>query len=297
MILCRVILVSFIFFLTFTNVTGQDKIYYYGANNRLVNSDKDADVQKRVYQKNDQITRIQTWIKEGEIWSMVRSEKIKSHPDGKQVIWTKTTTFYPKKSTRKITITDEGKYDFEEYIHKQMVRKGSTSQLLPLHLEDSVSDYYSNGQLKSISFYQDNQLVYNQNWMADGTKYIDSIFYSVDETPSYSLDQIFFNNYIMENLKAAKVDLTQYDEKFRLGWVIMETGKIAGVHLVSGKKSGLSDLLVSLIVMLPGDWTPARLGDQEVRYFMDIPINFQGHRSQGFDMLDFSGGMLIYDRY
>ena len=55
------------------------------------------------------------------------------------------------------------------------------ANLEPLLFEGEVTEFYSNGNKKSISVYKNNELVWNKNWLENGEKYIDNIFYSVDK--------------------------------------------------------------------------------------------------------------------
>lgn len=158
-------------------------------------------------------------------------------------------------------------------------------------------EYYPNRELKSKSEYRDNQLISNENWLSNGTRYIDSVFYSVDEEPEYQMGDAFFKNYLIKSLKKSKIDMSQIEDLLTLGWVIMESGELAGPITLTGKSRQLNEYLVKTISEMPGYWTPARLDGVDVRYFMSIPLNFM-QREANFQELEFSpGGVMYYNKY
>lgn len=189
-----------------------------------------------------------------------------------------------------------GLYEFEESTLKSKVRSGTSSKYLPLHLEGTVTEYHPNGNVKSVSEFNDNQLVSNQNWLSDGTPYLDSIFYSADLEPEFKLGNDFFRSYLIQQIGKSKLDLSQIEDVVVIGWVVMETGNIEGTLALQGKSRQLNQYLVKTIAELPGEWQPAELNGIPVRYFMSIPLNFL-HNEANFQEVELSSGMLHYNRY
>lgn len=203
---------------------------------------------------------------------------------------------FPTTIYREITVSESGLYYFEETARNLKIRTGNASMDLPLQLEGMVTEYHPNGREKSVSFYRNNQLQSNQNWLPDGNPYIDSIFYSVDQAPEYLPGEAFFNSFLLQELVKSKIDLNEYDDDIVIGWVLMETGVIDGVLALKGKSQTMNNLLSDIISRIPGEWEPALLDGEPVRYFMSMPVNFM-HNEVKFQEIEYSWGVLHYNRY
>jgi hypothetical protein len=285
-----------VFLLPVPDVRGQEGTYYYGPNSRPVENRNEAVLLKEVDKRSKDSYIIKTRRKTEGAWKHVSREKITIQPDGNQLIRYRAGTFFPKKILREMKKERPGVYRFRETVQDKVVRTGSSSAFLPLHLEGTVKEYHPNGEIKTIAEYKDNQLITNQNWLPDGSAYIDSVFYSVDQEPEYKMGDDFFNSYLLQNLMASKIDLSQVQDRVIIGWVVMETGELDGVIVLEGKISQLNSILVSIIRELPGSWEPALLEGSPVRYFMSIPVNFE-HKGASFQELELSSGMLHYEKY
>lgn len=274
----------------------QEGTYYFGSNSRPVENLEEALTIQEVKKRSEKRYIIETTRKEEDRWIQDQKERIRILGDGSQRILFRANTFFPKRIYREMERTGPGAYLFRETTLSNTLRTGSSSSFLPLHLEGSVTEYHPNGEKKSVSFYRDNQLVANENWLPDGSKYIDSIFFSVDQVPEYQMGDEFFNSFILKNLSNSKLDLTQVEDQVVIGWVVMETGNIEGVIAMKGKSRQLNEFLVKTIASLPGYWTPAVLNGSRVRYFMSIPLNFM-QRDASFQEVEFSSGVMHYNRY
>lgn len=292
----RRLVIIWLFMLAFHSVRGQEGTYYYGPNSRPVEKSEEAVLIKEVNSRSEDTYIIKTRRKiEGE-WKHVSREKIRIRSDGNQLIRYRAGTFFPKTILREMEEEGPGKYRFRESIQDRVVRTGTSSTFLPLHLEGTVKEYHPNGEIKTIAEYNDNQLVTNQNWLPDGSPYIDSVFYSADQEPEYKRGDDFFNSYLLQKLKNSNIDLNQVQDRVVIGWVIMETGEIDGVIALEGRVRQLNDFLVETIEQLPGEWDPARLKGSPVRYFMSIPLNFT-QKEATFQEVEFSTGRLHYSKY
>lgn len=285
-----------ILFSGFHFLHSQDDLYYYyyASNYKPVDSKENAIQMKEIVRRASDVYIIKNYVKKDGEWEKAEKHKIKETEEGHLVIITRTILFFADRIHRYYEKLPGGKYSFREFVDGQEIRNGTAKQLIPLHLDGKVNEYYPNGNRKSVSYYENNQLVSNENWLKSGKKYIDNIFYSVDKVPEYSLGYRMFRDYILGGLMASGYNISQVDEKIVLGWVIMENGEIAGVHRVEGKLKKLSELLIHLVEDLPGDWKPAKLENEIVRYYMTIPFNFR-QDFESFDTIEFRDGFLIWD--
>jgi hypothetical protein len=288
--------ILFIFIAVIQTESSGQEIFYYGTNHLPVNSQQDANFIKKIYKKSERVTRIESFTKVNDEWKLAKSEKIKTSNDGWHIIKEKTNTIYPDKIHRKFSINAEGDFDFQEYVDGHLLRTGTTSRMLPLHLKDTITEYYRNGQIKSVAIYENNALVSNENWKKDGTKYIDDLFYSVDKIPEYSLGVENFRNYVIKSLEAKEVDFSQYNDDIMLAWVITDSGELKGAQFLSGQYAGLGKLMLNIVEQLPGKWEPAKLNGRKVNYFMKFPVNFKNNSNHyGFDHMELSDGYLIWN--
>lgn len=286
-----------LFTMSFTiNAKGQEGIYYYGANSKPVVNKEDAITMLFVKKQSEKKFILTTLHYKAQRWERSMKQRIKIKGNTRQRIKYKNNTFFPRSISRKFDELGQGLYKFEESRKATVIRAGTSKGILPLCLEGTVTEFYPNGNIKSSSIYKENQLISNQNWLKDGTKYIDSIFYSVDEAPVFHEDKNFFRTYIMTRLAESKLNLNEFDDEIVIGLVIMETGEIRGVTALEGRSDQMNEFLVSAISLLPGDWTPAKLNGSPVRYFMTIPINLIQNK-QEFQNLEISGSILHYDLY
>ena len=292
----RFLLIILLCVIPVIHLPGQEEVYHYGANTKPVDQIDEAIRYEEVIRKSDKKYVIRTHHKVNQKWVQVKKEKIKIQMDGSQTVYYNTGSIFPKRLYREMNKIGPGEYLFKESTLNSLVRTGTSSRALPLHLEGLVTEYHPNGELKSKSVFRNNQLLSNENWLPDGSKYIDSIFYSVDHEPEYQMGDNFFKSFLIQKLAASKIDLTQIEDQVVIGWVVMETGEIDGVIALKGKLRQLNQFLVNTIMELPGTWQPAVLEGTQVRYFMSIPLNFI-HKEVNFQELELSSGTLHYNKY
>ena len=281
---------------TIPRLHGQMQVYYYGSNTRLVENLDNSHSYKEVNQKSENKYVIKSFNKVGSQWERTVKERIKVQKNGDQLIRYNANTFFSRKMVRSIAKIGPDQYQFEENRGEITRRTGVSSNFLPLHLEGIVTEFHPNSQVKSISEYNDNQLISNENWQSDGSKYIDSIFYSTDKGPEYKNGDAIFKRFLLQKLADSKIDLTMIEDEIVIGWVVMETGDIDGVIALQGKSGELNRILVGIISEMPGKWEPAILDGSIVRYFMTIPLNFKQNNTR-FQDIELSSGMLHYTSY
>ncbi len=276
---------------------GQEGSYFFAANSKPVDKKEDAIVMLEVKKQSEKKYIMTTYQYKAESWGRSMKQWVKIKGNKNQKITYYENTFFPKRISREFEELGQGLYKFQELKRATVIRSGTSKSVLPLYLDGTVTEYYKkNGKIKSISIYKDNQLISNENWLLDGSKYIDSIFFSVDVDPVYHANKDFFRTYIMSKLAESKLNLNEFDDEIVIGLVIMETGQIQGVTALEGRSVQMNEFLISAITHLPGDWTPAKLNGSPVRYFMTLPINFI-HNELRFRDVEISGSILHYDRY
>lgn len=281
-------------------------VLYYGVNSKPVDDAVDARLKKELIKKSDKRFIIITSVvsnntkKKNEGWLMTEKEKIRIEKNGTLYISKTGEDYLAKKIRREMIQRDSGLYEFSDLDAgantRKVIRTGFSSTFLPLHLEGTETAYYSNGNIKSISQFRNNQLISNQNWLQNGDKYIDSIFYSADREPVYQMGSDFFHKYLLQNLYNSNFDLAQIREVVEVAWVVMENGEMAGVISLSESDDPLNLFLVKCVADLPGKWQPATLDGKAVRYFISVPLNFQ-HRDISFQDVELSSGSLFYNKY
>lgn len=275
---------------------GQEGLYYYGSNSKIVQTKEEAQTYQEVKKKSEKRYTIITYTLQDYRWVKSKKENIRVRRNTDQKITYYEDNFFPRNIYRKMTQIRQGVYTFDESNRYGTLRSGKSTRFLPLHLDGTAKEYYKNGQLKSNSIYRDNQLISNENWLIDGTKYIDSIFYSVDVKPIYQMAEDYFRNYIIIRMAESELNLDEYNDEVLIGFVIMETGQIRGVQVLKGKSLQLNQFLADAITHLPGEWTPAQLDGAPVRYYITIPMNFI-QKDANFQDLEISSGLLFYNRY
>ena len=275
---------------------GQEQVYYYGPNSILLEQMENSRIYKEVKEKNGNKYVIKTYHRAGERWEMSLIERIKVLDNGDLRIRYKANNFFSRKMIRTMEKIGPDHYQFGEKRADYTVRTGMSSSFLPLHLEGSLTEFHPNGKLKSISEFYDNQLISNENWLSDGSKYIDSIFYSTDKGPEYKNGEAVFKQFVLKKLADSKIDLSLIEDEVVIGWVVMETGDIEGVIALQGKSGELNRFLCETIKEIPGNWEPAVLNGSRVRYFMSIPLNFKQSNIR-FQDVELSSGMLHYTSY
>jgi hypothetical protein len=270
------------------------EISYYGGNDRP-SGESNAIKKIEKEQISDKKYWLHTYIRNDAGWDPVKSELIRIKSPEEQIISLYNGKLMLYRTVRKISRTGDGNYLFEETKGGKPVRTGHATELIPLHLEGEVTEYYDSGVKRSEAYYRDNQLVWNHNWLENGEKYIDTIFYSVDSWPRY-LDgdlamKAHMNNYIV-NSRYYSNDL---NGTVLLGFVIMEDGQLKGIQLVNKSTLEIAEVVREALETLPGKWKPAVLDNRPVRCYMTFPVNFLVRGTMQFENVEIIGNMIFYN--
>jgi hypothetical protein len=271
----KIILSAFILLCFCMVMKGQESTVYYGVNGRPVNSIDRAIVLKHIKKSGNSRYRVRISTLTENTWEETRTERIRIRRDNSIRVTYRESSLFPTTYVIRTREVATGMYYFEEIRSGTIVKTGHTTSLVPLHLEGRVTDYYPDGSLKSESVYSGNMLVSNRNYYPDGTEYIHDIFYSTDRPPLYSLGNEFFRKFINARIALNELPLHEIHDRVVIGAVIMETGELAGVHVLEGFSPAVNEVLRQTVEQLPGKWEPARLNGEPVRAFVRFPFNFK----------------------
>jgi len=187
-------------------------------------------------------------------------------------------------------------FRFKDTVKGTVIREGNAQSVMPLLLNGEVTEYYRDGNKKSVSIYQNNELVSNENWNEDGTKYVDNLFYSTDIEPNFVPGTKVMNQHLIKGFKDAGIDISSISGTLVVAFVIMEDGKMEGLKIVKGLGSSVNTAAYESFLSLQGDWKPAKLNNKNVRYYLSFPINFI-NKQQALEFAELRKGILHFGAY
>lgn len=272
----------------------KESVKYIGTNGKLTTL-KEAIYMQKINSKSAKDSKVQTFALIDSNWKQVGSENYKRANDSTWVIKGSGKNL-PKKSIRTFVKQADGTWKFRDMEEGQLVRSGSAQSVVPLLLHGKVTEYYADGTKKSVSEYRNNELVANENWNEDGTKYIDNVFYSVDTYPTFVPGIKVMHAHVLKSFKDAGYDISTVEGSIKIGFVVMENGTIKGVKVIKGLGPVLNDIAVESFKSLLGQWTPAKLNNEPVRYFQVFPINFKTNE-QRMEFAELRGGTFHFQTY
>ena len=279
-------------FLAIEGFSQKQAILYTGVNGKITR-EEDAIRKKETKVQSDRKVNSVTYALTDGQWQKQYREKIRKDRDETYQYNVKgpgiSETF-----TRVFDHVSDSGVHFKDYMAGKKTKEGQALSKFPLVLHGEVTEYYPDGQVKSQSIYRNNELVSNQNWLPSGEKYIDNIFYSADREPLYSLGMGQMHRHFRQAFIQSGLDISHLTGRIIVGFVVMETGEIAGPRIVSGMTSGLNAIALEAAGTLMGKWQPAQLDGKEIRYFQTFPIQFM-HRENIFQNVEFDGTMIHWD--
>ncbi|MFA9390441.1 MAG: energy transducer TonB [Prolixibacteraceae bacterium] len=289
----KFLLFVFMFSFVFFAAAQPEAVYYFGVNGKVettnsehtkivVHPDRSNKFDVFCYSyANDGWKKIyrQSWKELNENEYIIRSRK------GKK----------PTTLVRNYIELEDGKWQFIETNHQHLLRRGICTQKIPLILEGTVTEYYENGTVRSESIYRNNELISNKNWLENGVTYYNDLFYSVDRYPAFSRGNDQLNKCIFQYLKDQQVDFSKITGQMVLAFVVFENGEIGGFRVLKGISPYMEQLVVDAFREINGDWIPARLKGQNVRFLQVYPISFT-HDEFQLEFFDFSSGLAQFER-
>lgn len=267
-----------------------DTVYYFGVNGKTENPGKKEIMKKVDFQGNRKI-KVKTYKATETDWQLIYTENIKVVSDSVFEIRMKGDEFSGQ--VTRVFEPNGNNFKFTDRLEKSIKRTGTTKQKVPLIFDGTVTENYNSGKIKSVSEYENNELISNKNWQPDGTPLVDNIFYSVDSEPRFEPGMGFIHQQIRQAIKDAKFDLLTVEGKMVIGLVITKEGNIGGVQLVKGISQTLNGILVDAFGKIEGAWVPAKLNNQDVNFFQMIPLNFI-YNKYNFDYLEMDRGMMYW---
>ncbi len=290
----RFTLVVVFFMNSLAGFSQKETVQYIGTNGKLTSLEH-AIFQQKIYTKSPKKTAVKIYNLNNTTWEKTTTDQYTLKNDS---------TYQIKENSKEFTGTiyryfsknPDQTYLFRDYIKGKTLREGRAKSILPLELDGEVTEYYKNGNTKSVSHYKNNELISNENWNDNGEKYIDNLFYSVDVNPTFVPGAPIINQRLLSAFKNSGIDIASISGSLVVGFVVMENGKIEGVKILKGLGPTINTLAYNTFVNLEGDWTPATLNNQVVRYFQVFPINFI-YKEQNFEMAEWRGGTLHWAAY
>lgn len=287
-------LICILFVFTTANLWGQtDSVFYIGVNGKI-GQESNRVIKKEIEYRSDKRVRVRTSRWEDGDWMQAFTEKIKIEKPSVYSVTVRGKTFSREKLTRRFSPQNDSLFKFTDWQDGQIKREGFTLSKLPLILHGAITEFYPNGNKKSVSEYVENELVSNRNWKENGEVYINNIFYSVDTEPRFSLGMPYLHDHILKTFTESEVDISDVEGRILVGFVVMENGKIDGIRIEEGMTQELNNLALKAFHTLPDKWVPAQLSGQPVRYYQLFPINFI-YRYFDFDYLELKGSMLYWE--
>lgn len=279
------------FFISATVFSQKESIVYFGTNGKLTTL-SDAISMQKITAKSSRIFKIQTYMLRATKWEIIGTEQYKKLNDSTFQIYAKG-IIYKGIRFRNFSQQADESFKFKDVANGRILRTGYAKSIMPLLLQGQVTEYYLNGNKKSISNYDNNELGSNENWKENGEKYIDNVFYSVDTYPTFIPGNKEIYIQILKAFKDADIDVLDISGSLSIGFVVMENGTIDGIKIIKGLRPFINRIALKSFGTLKGTWTPARLNSKTVRYFQVYPINFIIKKRQ-FNYAEVNGNLLQY---
>jgi len=288
-----IISISFSFVSTTGSAQGISEIFI-GTNGKLCNLEHAIYIQK-IKTKSSSSASVQTLKQKDGQWEKIYTEHYKKVNDS---------TYQVKANSEEFTGTifrtfsqqAGNTFRFRDAVKGKIVREGYAQSVMPLLFHGEVTEYYKNGNKKSVSEYNNNELVTNENWNEDGSKYIDDIFYSTDVDPIFIPGTKVMNQHLIKGFKDAGIDIASISGTLIVAFVILENGKLDGLKIIKGLGSSINTAAYQSFLSLNGEWKPAKLNNRDVSYYFSFPINFI-NKQQSFEFAEMRKGILHWGAY
>jgi hypothetical protein len=281
-------------FISATVLTPKKTELFIGTNGKLSTLDHAIYIQK-IKSKSPKLSSVQTLRMKDNQWEKFYLENYKKLNDS---------TYQIKANSEEFTGTlyrtfqqqSDKTFKFKDRVKGLLIREGVAQSVMPLLLHGKVTEYYKTGNIKSVSIYNNNELISNENWNDDGTKYIDNIFYSTDIEPAYVPGAKAMNDHLIKGFKDAGIDINSVSGSMVIAFVIMENGKLEGLKIVKGLGNSINTTAYESILSLKGEWKPAKLNNRNVRYYIAFPINFI-NKQEALEFAELRKGILHFGAY
>ena len=268
-----------------------EKTIVFGVNGKMQDIQK-IDVKKEIKRRSAKKITVKTYKALDNDWAPIYTEKISIDSDSVYNIKMKGDEFSGK-IRRVFEKKDDKLWKFTDWLGETIKRTGFTSSKIPLILEGEVTEFYPLGRIKSISQYNNNLLITNKNWLPNGDRTVDDIFYSVDQEPGFEPGLQALHNHVMQTFKKYDFDFTTVEGRLVIGFIVKTDGTIDGIRIIKGIAPSVNQIALNAFATLEGEWIPAKLDNKEVNYLQVFPINFI-YNVYDFETLELKGSMLYW---
>lgn len=276
---------------SFAGFCQSGKTVYFGINGKRTGFDK-PDIKKEIKKHGRKKLTVKTFKAADGDWMPIYTEKIKMESDSVFLIRMKGNEFSGK-IRRVYEQKEDSLWKFTDWLGEKIKRTGFTTSKIPLIFEGEVTEFYPYGRIQSVSQYSNNELISNKNWLPNGERTVDDIFYSVDKEPWYEPGPDAIRKHVMETFKKYHFDFSTIEGQIIVGFVVKTDGTIDAARIIKGIAPSVNHISLVALATLEGKWIPARLNNREVNYLQVFPINFI-HHDYDFETLELRGSMLYW---
>ena len=283
--------VLLILLLPISVISQSTKTVYFGVNGKRSNIEK-RDIKKEIKNRSGRKINVKTYKARDEEWIPIYSEKIKVENDSVFRIKMKGDEFSGK--IRRV-FEQQGPelWKFTDWLGETIKRTGYTKSKIPLIFDGEVTEFYPLGRIQSVSIYIDNELISNQNWLPNGDKTVDDIFYSVDNEPGFEPGLEEMHKHVLDTYKKYDFDFSTVEGRIVVGFIVKTDGTIDGFRIIKGIAPTVNQIALEAFATLEGKWIPAKLNQEDVNYMQVFPINFI-YNVYDFETLELKGSMLYW---
>ena len=272
----KIFITSLLFVLTISNSFSKNKIKeYYGINDRIVKSKKDA-IRFQSFETINDTTYILTHHSNlSGTWEKYQTTTIYKRAENKYEIIETNSNNKTHKHFREVEFKN-GIYLIKHYrLNGKLKQEGKSKRLFPLLKEGVWVSYRSNGTKFKEETHLNNELVSIREWDKKGKEEISDVFNMVDIMPKYKSGMSNFH----ADIKRHKEYPIEAQNKALQGTVhveivIMEDGELDGIKVIKGVHPILNKSAIRTIKKLPNKWTPGYLKGKPVRVRYIVPLNY-----------------------
>lgn len=158
------------------------------------------------------------------------------------------------------------------------IGRGFSRSLFPLVKSGVWKSYSKTGNMKlSEDTFEENELMRNLNWNADGSPYFSDVFAYVETLPLFkNKDASEFTRMVLEQVRYPEIAVENgIMGKVYVQFVILKDGTLDGVRVLRGVEPSLDAEAIRVVKSVKGNWTPATIRGNAVNAFMVMPVNFR----------------------
>jgi TonB family protein len=262
--------------LTSCILNAQQPGIYYFTNQGVPCFAKDANVKLSLIQKDKNIYKELTYQGKDDSWEI---------PDFYTLYQFENDSVCSVKVLRNKILADERKriyrklndslFSFTDYSNGILVRKGTSTSVLPLLFEGIVIEYYADGKIKSETTYYQHKMVGNRKWNSQGIIESENFFEisQVDSKPQFKEGELltFISKSLDYPIIAAK---NKIQGRVYVQFAITEDGFVDQLKVLKSADPLLDKEAIRVIRLTDGKWIPAMINNNPVKVLFTMPISF-----------------------